>query len=164
MNANKWPTYTLSSTNDGAPVLSNRKDVVTILNGVVSNSGQKKGGISLQRGGQWLVNMDSSNVPFLTACYTALFGGSASTKEDGVDIRNDDAMLYWISLVENMDGGDNGGSSGGGGGGGGSGRDHNGATSPSLLETEVVRLRVLLHEAREEAEKWKNLVENSLSQ
>ena len=67
-------------------------------------------------------------------------------------------------MVENMNGDDNGGSGGEGDGGGGSGRDHNGATSPSLLETEIVRLRVLLHEAREEAEKWKNLVENSLSQ
>ena len=56
--------------------------------------------------------------------------------------KRNDAMLYWISLVENMNGDDNGGSGGEGDGGGGSGRDHNGATSPSLLETEIVRLRV----------------------
>ena len=157
MRLNKWPTYTLSATNDGAPVLSKRKDVLTVSNVVVSKDCNDSS-VSLERGGQWQLHVDASNVPFLTACYNALFGmGNAYI---------DDDMLYWISMVERMGTNGNGNTCSSSVDGGGSGtRTNDGSLRVTPREEEeVARLRVLLQEARQEAEKWKALVENSLSQ
>jgi hypothetical protein len=79
---------------------------------------------------------------------------------DATVVEND--MLYWVRTVEHVAR-----ASGGGGGGGGGGADGGHPLQqqqqPTPLEEEVVRLRMLLHEAREEAERWKSVVENGLS-
>ena len=142
VRANKWPTYTLSSTNDGAPILSTRADVVVVQNIFAASTNENY--LQIQKGGHWHINLNATHLPFLTACYAALTDKSVV----------EDDMLYWIRIAENLAQTS-------------STSDKKGHVAqnqkPTPLEEEVVRLRVLLHEAREEAERWKAVVENGLS-
>ena len=146
VRANKWPIYTMSSTNDGAPVLSNRKDILVIHNVAAATTPNEP--LKLQKGGTWRINVDAGEIPFLSACWAAMM--------DATVVEND--MLYWVRTVEHVAR-----ASGGGGGSGDGGHPLQQQQQPTPLEEEVVRLRMLLHEAREEAERWKSVVENGLS-
>ena len=82
------------------------------------------------------MNVDTASLPFLTACFAALM-------DDKDEVAAEQGTLYWIHMMERM--------------------SPKSEQKPTPLEEEVVRLRILLHNAREEAEKWKNVVENGLS-
>ena len=145
IRANKWPTYTMSSTNEGALVESTRKDVIVVQNVVVASTRDNR--LQLQKGGQWNINVDAAQIPFLTACYSALVDTNVAEEE----------TLYWVRMAENVAVARKSSS-------GMRAAQQQPTQLPTPLEEEVVRLRVLLHEAREEAERWKALVENGLSQ
>lgn len=85
------------------------------------------------------MSVEAASIPFLTACYQALTNKTVM----------EDDTLYWIQMAESV-----------GGVGVGNVCLGVGEHKPTPLEEEVVRLRVLLHEAQEEAEKWKTIVES----
>ena len=153
--------FTLAMTDDGAPVESDLSEIINLRE--LTMIRDRRGRVSMHPAGACTMKLDAARVPFLSACWQAVFGDPWATGAVPSTPETAGAMQhYWVRLMRGV-----------------AGKKRAATTLPTSTapavvpataaeeeeeegegnREEIARLRKALAVARAQAEHWKNVAE-----